>query len=107
MFAQFLMTSQDGTLFTGLGLGDCLDDQLTFPTYNETSGGVYNRSFAQYVTDYSEAGFNIFRWSNGNCAFRIEKSFDGNPGRPVQTPLPHWRVNVNSGSLVGCTILFR
>lgn len=78
-----MMLLQDGTLFTGLGLGDCLNDQLTFATYNETSGGVYTRSFTQYVTDYSDAGFNIFRWSNGNCAFRIEKSFDGIPGRPV------------------------
>ena len=37
----------------------------------------------EYTRDYSNAGFNIFRWSNGNCAWRIEESFDGNPGRPV------------------------
>ena len=35
---------EDGTLFTGLGLGDCLNDQLTFLTYNETDGGQFNRT---------------------------------------------------------------
>lgn len=74
---------EDGTLFTGLGLGDCLNDRLTFLTYNESDGGQYTRSLEEYVRDYSEAGFNIFRWSNGNCAWRIEKNFDGQPGRPV------------------------
>tara|TARA_B110000208_G_scaffold160160_1_gene195175 strand:- start:28 stop:3396 length:3369 start_codon:yes stop_codon:yes gene_type:complete len=74
---------EDGTLFTGLGLGDCLNDELSFLTYNETDGTAYNRSLEEYVTDYGDAGFNIFRWSNGNCAWRIEESFDGNPGRRV------------------------
>jgi hypothetical protein len=79
----FRTAYEDGTLFTGLGLGDCLNDQLNFLTYNETDGGQFNRSLEEYVRDYSNAGFNIFRWSNGNCAWRIEESFDGNPGRPV------------------------
>ncbi len=73
---------EDGKLFTGLGLGDCLNDGLTFLTYNETDGGQYTRSLEDYTRDYGNAGFNIFRWSNGNCAWRIEESFDGNPGRP-------------------------
>ena len=73
---------EDGKLFTGLGLGDCLNDGLTFLTYNETDGGQYTRSLEEYTRDYGDAGFNIFRWSNGNCAWRIEESFDGNPGRP-------------------------
>jgi hypothetical protein len=36
------------------------------------------------VKDYSDAGFNIFRWSDGNCAWRIQESFDVNdaPWRP-------------------------
>ena len=129
----FRTAFEDGTLFTGLGIGDCLNDQLTFATYNESDGGEFTRSLEQYVDfchcgpisdrhslrpvrcvspsrsalliapidavwvrcscqfnddiryvrDYSEAGFNIFRWSNGNCAWRIEKSFDGSLGRPV------------------------
>jgi hypothetical protein len=79
----FRTAFEDGSLFTGLGIGDCLNDQLNFLTYNETDGTQFNRSFEEYVSDYSNAGFNIFRWSNGNCAWRIEESFDGNPGRPV------------------------
>lgn len=81
--APYRTAYEDGTLFTGLGLGDCLNDQLTFLTYNETSGGQFNRTLEEYVSDYSQAGFNIFRWSNGNCAWRIELSFDGNPGRSI------------------------
>lgn len=88
----FRTAYEDGTLFTGLGLGDCIVPTLTFPTYNETDGSTYTRSLEEYVGDYSEAGFNIFRWSDGNCAFKIEKSFDGNPGRPVG--------NIYNGTLV-------
>lgn len=81
--APFRTAYEDGTLFTGLGLGDCINDQLTFPTYNESDGGQFTRSLGEYVRDYAEAGFNIFRWSNGNCAPRIETSFDGGLGRPA------------------------
>ena len=88
----FRTAYEDGTLFTGLGLGDCINDRLTFLTYNETDGSQYTRGLEEYVRDYSDAGFNIFRWSNGNCAFTIEKSFDGNPGRQVG--------NIYNGTLV-------
>ena len=69
----------DGTLFNGFGLGDCLNPEYTFPTYNETDGTQFNRSLAQYMDDYAGAGFNIFRWSDGNCAFSITEGLDGNP----------------------------
>lgn len=78
----FRTAYDDGILFTGLGLGDCLNDKLTFHTYNESSGGRFTRSLEQYAADYGEAGFNIFRWSNGNCAWLIEERFDGALGRP-------------------------
>lgn len=72
----------DGTLFNGFGFGDCLNDDLTFQTYE--NGKTFTRSLDQYVKDYSDAGFNIFRWSDGNCAPRIQESFDGGdiPWRP-------------------------
>eukprot|EP01047_Picozoa_sp_COSAG01_P066045 COSAG01_NODE_9041_length_2572_cov_4.925192_4_plen_179_part_00 len=79
----FRTAYENGSLFTGLGLGDCLTPDLNFLTYNETDGSQFNRSVEEYASDYGNSGFNIFRWSNGNCAFRIEESFDGNPGRPV------------------------
>lgn len=69
----------DGTLFSGFGLGDCLNEQLTFATYDEKTGQVFNRTLEQYVSDYGNAGFNIFRWSNGNCAWNIYDSFDAYP----------------------------
>ena len=69
----------DGTLFSGFGIGDCLNDNFTFPTLNESSGQQYNRNLTQYFDDYAEAGFNIFRWSDGNCAWSIVKGLDGNP----------------------------
>eukprot|EP00039_Didymoeca_costata_P003300 m.66710 g.66710 ORF g.66710 m.66710 type:complete len:562 (+) comp11827_c0_seq3:83-1768(+) len=73
----------DGTLFTGFGLGDCLNNNLTFPTLNESSGETYLRNLTEYFSDYGEAGFNMFRYSDGNCAFSIVESFDANPGRPT------------------------
>jgi hypothetical protein len=72
----------DGTLFNGFGFGDCLTDDLTFPTFE--NGTTFTRTLDRYVKDYSDAGFNIFRWSDGNCAWRIQESFDGDdaPWRP-------------------------
>ena len=74
----------DGSLFAGFGLGDCLNTDLTFPTYNETNKQQFNRSLTQYMGDYADAGFNIFRWSDGNCAFSITEALDGNPDPSVK-----------------------
>jgi hypothetical protein len=74
---------EDGTLFEGFGLGDCLNANFTFPTFNASNPKhPFDRDLDTYLTDYGEAGWKMFRWSNGNCAFSIidEYGFDGTPG---------------------------
>ena len=57
---------EDGTLFQGFGIGDCLNVNFTFPTFNTSNHKhPYDRDLATYLKDYSEAGWKMFRWSNG------------------------------------------
>jgi len=69
----------DGTLYSGSGFGDCVNPELTFLTYDEETGGQYNRTLDQYLSDYKD--FSYFRWSDNNCAYSLVKSFDGDLGR--------------------------
>ena len=74
---------EDGTLFQGFGLGDCLNANFTFATFNTSNPKhPFDRDLDTYLNDYGEAGWKMFRWSNGNCAFSIidEHGFDGDPG---------------------------
>ena len=64
-------------------LGDCLNANFTFPTFNTSDPKhPFNRDLDTYLGDYAEAGWRMFRWSSGNCAFSVisEYGFDGFPG---------------------------
>ena len=62
---------EDGTLFQGFGLGDCLNANFTFPTFNASDHKhPFNRDLHTYLTDYAEAGWKMFRWSNGWASTR-------------------------------------
>src|SRR5665213_1799641 len=84
--------SRDGGIYAGLGFGDCLGNKVC-PTsgtagmdggyrpkgYHEGIG--WSVPYQQYILAYGdEAGFNLYRYSDANCAYSIIKniSTDGN-----------------------------
>ena len=72
---------ENGDLFAGFGLGDCVGTTLEWGAL-DADGNKITRNIHQYARDYGEAGWSIFRWSNGNCAFNIYDTFDSEPGHP-------------------------
>lgn len=70
----------NGTLFPAIGLGDCIAADPTSPPGEwgldggaRTSPHEHGRGvdIDTYLSAYARAGFNLFRWSVGNCAFRL------------------------------------
>jgi len=98
----------DGTLFTGSGIGDCLNDQLTFETLNETLNPgtwkehTYTRSLEEYASDYSD--FSIFRFSNANCMYNLYESLDD--GEHKEKPAQRLQGNSYNAALLQVTDRF-
>lgn len=81
--------SGSGKLFSGVGFGDCmpatrdsiLEDGFFDGGYRPA--GVNNAPgfilpYAQYLISYGDvAGFNLYRYSDGNCAYSIIRSITG------------------------------
>ena len=78
----------DGTSFPAIGLGDCIPEE---PVVNrawgldggaKTSPHDHGRGvdIDTYLSAYAASGFNLFRWSVDNCAFRLWDTIapDGN-----------------------------
>ena len=80
----FRLIYPDGTLFNGIGIGDCFHDWDKNGTPHDNWG--YDGDFRPagqhdgrdttlevYMNAYgvNEAGFNLFRWSIDNCAFNL------------------------------------
>lgn len=85
----------DGSLFPGLGFGDCMGRDTTRSVFGPWGfdGGIrppvphgeqpgWNAPFATYLTAYGDvAGMNLVRISDGNCAFSIKERIDPSGNR--------------------------
>jgi hypothetical protein len=81
--------SGTGKLYSGVGFGDCMsaarDSILQFGPmdggyrphgYHE--GIDWNMPYSQYLIAYGDAaGFNLYRYSDGNCAYTMVKQING------------------------------
>ena len=82
----FRLVFEDGSLFNAIGIGDCIRDtdhsgtpldnwglDGEFRAHGEHVGGATLVDMPTYMTAYgaSGAGFNLFRWSVDNCAFKL------------------------------------
>ncbi len=80
--------SATGNLYSGVGFGDCMgatrdsilelggiDGGYRPPGFHE--GITWNLPYSQYLTAYGDvAGFNLYRYSDGNCAYSIVKQIN-------------------------------
>ncbi len=81
---RFRWVFDDGTSYNALGIGDCIRgasaDGSTrqwgfdggFRPAGQQSGG--STDIDTYLTAYSQAGVNLFRWSIDNCAYGLYKT---------------------------------
>jgi len=76
----FRLVSDDGSLYAPIGIGDCLldwdhsgtpFDELGLDGGPRANGGARVTDIDTYLGTYGGAGFNLFRWSIDNCAFRL------------------------------------
>jgi hypothetical protein len=87
----FRLIFDDGSLYPAIGIGDCIvdvnnsgspiDDDWGFDGGFRPPGGhgLGSRTdIDTYLSAYSKAGFNLFRWSVGNCAFTLWEKIDPN-----------------------------
>jgi hypothetical protein len=85
----FRFVCADGSLYPAIGIQDCLrDTDHSGSPIDEwgldggfRSGGQHDEKGSltdidRYLTAYSQAGFNLFRWSVDNCAFRLWDRID-------------------------------
>lgn len=82
----FRLVFENGALYPAIGIGDCIvdTDQSGSPLDNwGFDGGFREGREAGTVTDldtylaaYGAAGFNLFRWSVDNCAFKLWEQID-------------------------------
>lgn len=69
----------NGAPFQAIGLGDCIPDDPVSSRAWGLDGGVRTSAHDHgrgvdidtYLSAYGDAGFNLFRWSVDNCAFRL------------------------------------
>ena len=69
----------NGAPFQAIGLGDCIPDDPVSSRNWGLDGGVRTSArnhgrgvgIDAYLSAYAGAGFNLFRWSVDNCAFRL------------------------------------
>lgn len=78
----------DGSLFYPLGFGDCTFDSDHSGSPNDTDWGLDGGfrppgqeagttvSLDAYLTAYGNAGFDFFRWSVDNCAYKLWQTID-------------------------------
>lgn len=79
----FRLIYSDGTLFNGIGIGDCiLDSDGDGTVLNDWGfdgehrqgnylGSVTNLNNYMHAYGSDGAGFNLFRWSTDNCSFKL------------------------------------
>lgn len=82
----FRLVFETGALYPAIGIGDCMvdDDKSGSPIDNwGFDGGIRVGHEAGRVTDldtymaaHGGAGFNLFRWSVDNCAFKLWEQID-------------------------------
>lgn len=87
----FRLVYSDGSLFNGIGIGDCFRDLNGNGTPHDEWGfdgdfrppgveAAWSTDLTTYMQTYAASGFNLFRWSNNNCAFNLydKISVEGN-----------------------------
>ncbi len=82
----FRLVFDDGSLYPAIGIGDCIfDDDHSGSPFNEWGfDGEFRGGHEQgwttdadtYMRAYGNAGFNLFRWSVDNCAFKLWDKID-------------------------------
>jgi Domain of unknown function (DUF5060) len=93
----YRMVYEDGTLFSAIGIGDCVNDWNSSgspfdddfgldggPRPTHTGGGT-TTSLGNYLTAYQQAGFNLFRWSVDNCSFKLWNVISPSGNRYLET----------------------
>jgi hypothetical protein len=83
----FRLVFEDGTLYPAIGIGDCFrDSDNSGSPFNDWGfdgdfrpggeGWGWTTDTDTYMRAYGNAGFNLFRWSVDNCAFKLWEKID-------------------------------
>ena len=81
----FRLVFEEGSLYPAIGIGDCIPGPNADPAKlhwgldGEMRAGHHDGSNVDidtYLNAYSQAGFNLFRWSVDNCAFKLWERID-------------------------------
>jgi hypothetical protein len=73
----FRLVFDDGSLYPALGIGDCVMGSPLGNTWGFDGGfregheAGWTTDIDTYLSAYRAAGFNLFRWSIDNCAFKL------------------------------------
>lgn len=83
----FRLVFEEGSLYPAIGIGDCIlaTDHSGSPIDNWGFDGGFrppgtepgsSTDIDTYMSAYGNAGFNLFRWSVDNCAFKLWQRID-------------------------------
>ncbi len=84
-----IFTLQNGTIFTPIGIQDCILDLKNdgeplsqwFLGIDIKPGTRVAVSMNTYLSTYAQSGFNIFRWGPGNCSFTLWNTLSSSGNR--------------------------